>query len=291
MLLIAIFFGGFNMSIKKILALLLSVIAVFSLIACQGGENEDVSETTTAVSETEEVTYTVPADAAESVTDSSVEASETTTEELTTENLTDDPAAWSAEQVVEAYKNAAKKSHSTAKSSKNVEIKNISVNGSEIKFVAPIMSKLIANNTEDEDGITGGYNNLTASDVASAKAYKSGNNVVVEMVMREQVSGAAEGEFDGTVGHAIKTVGDISVVTNQLKDLGLPLDFPEKNIKIYYTKPVVKVLINSNGEIVNGTWRYTVEIRLNDYKAFGKPVETTSVIMDNEITVSGGFKA
>lgn len=275
------------MSIKRTLALLLSVFTVFSLVACQGGDKFDVPETTT-VSETEEVTD-IAVDTPEVTTALSVEIPETT--EAPTTDLSDDPVGWSVEQIVEAYKNAAKKSHSTAKSSKNVEIKNISVNGSEIKFVAPIMSKLIANNSEDEDGITGGFNNLTASDVASAKAYKSGNNVVIEMVMREQVSGAAEGELDGTVGHAIKTVGDISVVTNQLKDLGLPLDFPEENIKIYYTKPVVRVCINNNGEIVNGTWRYTVEIRLNDYKAFGKPVDTTSVIMDNTITVNGGFKA
>lgn len=275
------------MSIKRTLALLLSVFTVFSLVACQGGDKFDVPETTT-VSETEEVTD-IAVDTPEVTTALSVEIPETT--EAPTTDLSDDPVGWSVEQIVEAYKNAAKKSHSTAKSSKNVEINNISVNGSEIKFVAPIMSKLIANNSEDEDGITGGFNNLTASDVASAKAYKSGNNVVIEMVMREQVSGAAEGELDGTVGHAIKTVGDISVVTNQLKDLGLPLDFPEENIKIYYTKPVVRVCINNNGEIVNGTWRYTVEIRLNDYKAFGKPVDTTSVIMDNTITVNGGFKA
>ena len=276
------------MSIKRTLALLLSVFTVFSLVACQGGDKFDVPEITTTDSETEELTD-IALDTSEVTTALSVDVSETT-EALTT-NLTDDPADWSVAQIVDAYKNAAKKSHSTAKSSKNVEIKNISVNGSEIKFVAPIMSKLIANNSEDENGITGGFNNLIESDVASAKAYKSGNNVVIEMVMREQISGAAEGEFDGTVGHAIKTVGDISVVTNQLKDLGLPLDFPEENIKIYYTKPVVKVLINNNGEIVNGTWRYTVEIRLNDYKAFGKPVDTTSVIMDNIITVNGGFKA
>lgn len=275
------------MSIKRTLALLLSVFTVFSLVACQGGEGAS-PEITTTVGETEEAAD-IALDTSEVTTALSVDVSETT-EALTT-NLTDDPADWSVAQIVDAYKNAAKKSHSTAKSSKNVEIKNISVNGSEIKFVAPIMSKLIANNSEDENGITGGFNNLIESDVASAKAYKSGNNVVIEMVMREQISGAAEGELDGTVGHAIKTVGDISVVTNQLKDLGLPLDFPEENIKIYYTKPVVKVLINNNGEIVNGTWRYTVEIRLNDYKAFGKPVDTTSVIMDNIITVNGGFKA
>ena len=152
------------------------------------------------------------------------------------------------------------------------------------------MSKLLANNSTEKDGITGGYKNLSVSDVASAKAYKVGNNIAIEMVMKDQISGAQEDALSGSVGHAITAVGDISVVTQQLTDLGLPLEISEKDTKIYYTKPVVKVLIDKNGEIINGTWSYTVEISLNNYKAFGKTVNTTSVIMDNTITVNGGFK-
>ena len=152
------------------------------------------------------------------------------------------------------------------------------------------MSKLLANNSDDTPGITGGYINLSDSDIASARAYKSGKNIAVEMTMKEQVSGPRENAQSGSVGHVIDAVGDIGVVVDQLKDLGMPLELSEKDTKIYYTNPTVKVLVNSDGKIINGTWKYTVEIRMDNYKAFGTEVETTSVIMDNIITVGGGFK-
>ena len=199
----------------------------------------------------------------------------------TTKKSDDNPADWNKEKIASFYKTAAKKTHSEVKSSHKIEIKKISVNNGEFEglfdFIMPIMSKLLANNSEDKDGITGGYSNLTASDIASAKAYKSGENTVVEMIMKEQVSGPKEDANSGSVGHAITAVGDISVVTDQLADLKLPLEISDKHTKIYYTNPTVKVVINENGKIVNGTWKYTVEIRLDNYKAFGKDVETTSV--------------
>lgn len=212
----------------------------------------------------------------------------------TTQKNSNNPAEWNKEKIAAVYKAAAKKSHSGTKSAHKIEIKKISVNNGEFEglfdFIMPIMSKLLANNSEDKDGITGGYNNLTASDIASAKAYKSGKNTVIEMTMKEQVSGPKEDANSGSVGHAITAVGDISVVTKQLADLKLPLEISDKDTKIYYTNPTVKVVINEGGRIINGTWKYTVEIRLDNYKAFGKEVETTSVIMDNILTVNGGFK-
>ena len=48
-------------------------------------------------------------------------------------------------------------------------------------------------------------------------------------------------------------------------------------------------LVDENGRIIRGTWKYTVEIRLKNYKAFGADVESSSIVMDNIITVNGGF--
>ncbi|MEE0980464.1 MAG: hypothetical protein U0K91_02170, partial [Acutalibacteraceae bacterium] len=84
-------------------------------------------------------------------------------------------------------------------------------------------------------------------------------------------------------------VGDIGAVAKQLEDK-LPLEINYNETKIYYTNPTVKVLIDPNGKIVNGTWQYTVDIRLNNYKAFGQPVDSTSIVMVNTLTLNGGFK-
>ncbi len=297
---------------KKITAVLLSLVMIFSLTACGGNsqgendvteekithnasekitENEDAVEDVTEESEKEDESVTE--ETAETTSSSKEENGETESEK-TTVKKSENPDDWDAEKIVDFYKKAAKKSEAGVTSQHSIAIKKISVNNGQFEgffdFIMPIMSKLLANNSDDTPGITGGYINLTSSDVASAKAYKSGKYIAVEMTMKEQVSGPREDALSGSVGHAINAVGDIGVVVDQLKDLGMPLELSEKDTKIYYTNPTVKVLVNSNGKIINGTWKYTVEIRMDNYKAFGTAVETTSVIMDNVITVSGGFK-
>lgn len=281
------------MNIKKILLFFIVLTIVFSFTACKNNVDDDTPELTSSTNVNESFYYKN----SESTTKySSTSDSVSLTEEnfsISNVNQSDNPAEWSTDQIIDIYKNAARKTNSSVTSEQVITLKNISVNNGEyesiFEFITPIMSKLLSNNSTPKNGITGGFNNLNTADIASAKAYKSGNSLALEMVMNEQTAGANDDALSGSVGHAITAVGDISVVTQQLKDLGIPLDFSEKNINIYYTNPVVKVLINSNGEIVKGTWKYTVEIILKDYKAFGKPVNSTSVIMDNTITVNGGF--
>lgn len=291
------------MNKKRIFAAVFSAAAMLVLTACQGNNEPDIDYESSTASVTQDIAADVSAVPKTTVTDVtdlvsdeyiSAENEENSTAEESTSTDSDNPADWSVEEIIELYKSAAKKSHASAVSTRSIALKSISVNNGEyeglFEFITPIMSKLLANNSTEVEGITGGYNNLAPSDIVSAKAYKDGNNTVVEMVMKEQVAGASDDALEGSVGHAITAVGDISVVTTQLKDLGLPLEISEKDTKIYYTKPTVKVLINSNGKIVNGTWKYTVDINLNNYKAFGKAVNTTSVVMDNTITLNGGFK-
>lgn len=289
------------MKFKALSSLFLTFALTFLLVSCDDKKEVDVTSNNTSTKSDEFVSGDYHSEAyVELGTTETVLVSTAQNEEngvtIPTATSADiaDPSAWSIEQIIEAYKDSAKKSDSKVKSEQSISLKSISVNNGEyeglFEFITPIMSKLLANNSTEKDGITGGYKNLSVSDVATAKAYKVGNNIAIEMVMKDQISGAKEDALSGSVGHAITAVGDISVVTQQLTDLGLPLEISEKDTKIYYTKPVVKVLIDKNGEIINGTWSYTVEISLNNYKAFGKTVNTTSVIMDNTITVNGGFK-
>jgi hypothetical protein len=203
--------------------------------------------------------------------------------------LNDAPENWPTEKIVEEYKNAARKSNSTAKSTQSISLKNMSVNNGEyanvMDFVGGIMGKFLESNSTVKDGITGGFENLSTQDISSAKAYKQGDDTVIEMYMVEQTSGPKEDANSGSVGHAITAVGDIAVVVNDLSERGLPLELSEEGTKIYYTNPSVKVVVNGNGEIVSGTWFYTVEIKMDNFKAFGQNVSTASIIMDNTITV------
>ncbi|MBR6531907.1 MAG: hypothetical protein IKT61_05340 [Clostridia bacterium] len=294
------------MKLKRLFAFILCVVAVFSLAACGKDNEPDVSQTeptesTSDISEkvtddvSDEASTTTTAASDTSVT-SSTEASSVTDEDSTapvnaSTQPSDNPADWTTQQIIDTYKKAARKTHSSVKSQHSIEIKSIKVNDDEIpSFAQSIMKTLLKNNSSEKDGITGGYNNLVVSDVASARAYKNGSSLVIEMTMKKQTAGPNEDANSGSVGHAITAVGDIGVVTKQLEDLRLPLDLNEKETRIYYTNPTVKVLIDPNGKIVNGTWQYTVDIRLNNYKAFGQPVDSTSVVMVNTLTVNGGFK-
>lgn len=299
---------------KKFLALILCVFTVFSLTACgNDGNTESPSETTTeavtvkeAQEETtkktcEESTYaeeiTVAVDTSEEalteIMSAAVGPANTASTEVSTTISVKPLTAWSNNEIAEAYKNAAKKSASSVKSQQAIALTDVSINNGQyegvIDFIMPIMSKLLANNSKETDGITGGYENIAGTDISKAKIYAVGQNTAIEMIMKEQTDGANSDSLGGTVGHAISTVGDIKVVTTQLNDLGLPIEVSAENTVIHYRNPVVKVLIGPDGKIINGTWSYTVEIVLNDYKVGSSPVETTSVVLENVITVNGGF--
>lgn len=278
---------------QKLSALLLTFVMLFLLSSCNGNKETDtLQENSTTVSGEASVSVTDDtsqqnADALSGEVSSPSETLSTSAPEVA------DPSVWTKSEIIDAYKNAAQKSNSTAKSEQTITFEKISVNNEELggvfDFVKTIMTKLLANNSTETIGITGGYANLVESDVKSAKAYTVGNNTAIELVMNEQTDGAKSDKLSGTVGHAISTVGDISEVTAQLNDLGLPIKISDEHTSIHYTDPVVKVIIDPDGNIIKGTWSYTVEIRLEDYKVGKSNVENTSVVLNNVIKVNGGF--
>lgn len=287
---------------KRAFSVVISLLLIFSLASCKADEASSVTQESTTAFD-----YNMNENASESVLNTDVVLSEVVSENVTqnaaqtssaettvatTEAITegyDETADWSTERIIEEYKNAARKSNSTVKSSQKIELKKITLNNGEydkfFSLVMPIISKFLESNSTEKYGVTGGFESLVPEDVSSAKAYKDGENTVIEMQMAEQVSGPKEDALSGSVGHAITAVGDISVVINDLADRGLPLELSEEDTEIHYTNADVKVVVNSNGEIVSGSWKYTVDIRMNNFKAFGKKLEKASVIMDNIITV------
>ncbi len=302
------------MIIKRVMAAILALLMFFSLTSCKEKEDGSAKQESTTVPDiianetvggnvlnTETAVLNTTSEPSTQATSqpTSTKGTNASTESATkptsaetqkeTETSSDDPANWSKGKIVEEYKKAARKSNSSTKSNQSITLKNISINNGEydsaISMVKPIIAKFIESKSTESDGITGGFENLVAQDVKSAKAYKTDDGTVIEMTMVEQTSGAKDDALSGSVGHAITAVGDISTVTGDLANMGLPLEISEKDTNIYYTNPVVKVVINENGEIISGTWSYTVEICMNNLKAFGKTVDKASITMENTITV------
>lgn len=289
------------MNIKRYFSFIFALVMIVTLTACKGNENDTVTQESTTISNdivydtvaesaanTENITSEPATEQATQAITEAVATTDVSTEAETTEAF-DDPAEWSTKRIVQEYKKAAVKSNSTVKSTQRITIEKMSVNDGEyenvMSFIKTIISKFLESNSTEKDGITGGFENLVASDVSSATAYKSGNDTVIEMTMVEQTAGVNEDANSGSVGHAITAVGDIGIVVKDLADRGLPLELSEDETYIYYTNPTVKITINENGEIVSGQWQYTVEICMNNFKAFGQNVNKASIVMLNTITV------
>ena len=214
--------------------------------------------------------------------------------------LSDNPAEWSKAQIVDYYKKAAGRTHNSVTSYQKMTMRKDSlnapgINSTLLNFAEGIMATALSNNSMDIKGITGGHSKLVASDVTGAKAYKSGNNIVIEMKMKEQIDKGNGDMYSGTVGHAISVVGDIDSVIGQFSGLGMDAKIADNDCSLHYKNPVLKVTINSNGMIINGTWSYVVYITLNnlEIKAMGLtvPVKQATSIVDFVVTLSGGFKA
>ena len=75
----------------------------------------------------------------------------------------------------------------------------------------------------------------------------------------------------------------------KLKEFGLPIEISLDKAVLSYSEPHIRVLVDENGKIINGTWEYTVEISLSDYTFAGAKVDSTVVVLENTITVNGGF--
>ena len=214
--------------------------------------------------------------------------------------LSDNPSEWTKAQIVDYYKKAAGKTHNSVTSYQKMTMRKDSlnapgINGTLLNFAESVMSTALSNNSMDIKGITGGHWNLKVSDIKTAKAYKSGNNIIIEMTMVEQVDKGDGKMYEGTVGHAISVVGDIDSVIGQFSGLGMDAKIADNDCTLHYKNPVLKVTINSNGIVVNGTWSYVVYITLNnlEIKAMGLtvPVKQATAIVDFVVTLNGGFKA
>lgn len=211
----------------------------------------------------------------------------------------EDPSKWTTAQIVETYRHAASRTHNSVTSYQKMSLREGSlqapgINSTLLSMTESVMKTALSNNSMDIKGITGGHQNLVVSDVQSARAYKNGNNIVIEMKMKEQVDKGNGNMYSGSVGHAISVVGDIDSVIGQFSSLGVETDLADENCTLHYKNPVLKVAINSNGMIINGTWSYYVDVTLRNLtiSAFGMtvPVAQATSIIDFVVTLNGGFK-
>lgn len=207
--------------------------------------------------------------------------------------LSANPAEWSKEDIVAVYKNSAAKSHKVVESSQVYAMPKLIVNDGDgalgffLKMITPVIASVLEKNAMSYEGITGGYTKMVPSDVQSAKAYKDGDYIVIEMVMVEQTDGIYGDYQGGSVGHAINVLGNVATAVEQFPAFNIK--FEEADIKIHYTKPTVKVKINKDGIIEKGTWSYDSQIYIRNLQIDSIMINKADAEIIYTITTGGGF--
>lgn len=209
------------------------------------------------------------------------------------DEVSDNPAEWSKEQIVYMYKQAATKTHDTIESSQTMSMPTMVVNDGDgalgffINLITPVINTVLKNQATTYGGITGGYKNLVASDVDTAKAYKEGNYTIIEMRMVEQTDGLYGDAQAGTVGHAINVLGNVATAVEQFPQFDIK--YEEADIKVHYADPIVKVRIDENGMIEKGTWSYISKIDIKHLAIGSVMVDKAYAEIEYVIVVGGGF--
>ncbi len=288
---------------KKTLALLSALIMLISFTAC----GEKTEEETTTVPDSPSYSQITESNIPEETTKTEItEITDTETSELSAETTettaaaettavqtSTDPSQWTKEEIIDFYKKAAEKSNPTAKSSQVMVLNKLIINNGEgalgffTKILEPAIRSVVKKNALEFDGITGGFRNLSVNDAKNIKAYKSGEYTVIEMTMKNQTDDIHANEHEGTVGHAVSVLGDISKVIEQFPQFDV--DLSNAKIDIHYVNATVKVKINKDGIIEKGTWKYTCDPDISNVKISGINVHTAEAEIDYIITVGNGF--
>lgn len=281
---------------KRTVALLIALLMLM-LTACSGNnENispsesgsfsefseENISESSTDLVITEDNTQAV-----------SVKSEEDENESTSVTNGADNPSDWTKEEIIDFYKKAASKSNPNAKSTQVMVLNELVINDGDgalgffIKILESAIASVVKKNAFDFDGITGGFANLTVDDAQSIKAYKSGDGTIVEMIMKPQTDGVHGKEYEGSVGHAITVLGDVSKVLAEFPQFEVDLD--NADVDVHYVNPTVKVKINKDGIIEKGSWQYTCDPEIRNITISGITIRKADAKIDYIITVGGGF--
>ncbi|MBQ7653541.1 MAG: hypothetical protein IJS17_00530 [Clostridia bacterium] len=178
----------------------------------------------------------------------------------TVETDPDDPSTWTVSQIVGFYKTAAEKTEKSGCRSKQT-MEMVSLEGAPAMFKGTI-EKAINSNSKEFDGLTGGYENLSESNLQLATARKNGANVILTMIAKDQTDGVSGKEGEGTVGHLVYVIDGVDQV---LKETGMTGSFPEGSARLDYKHAYANnIVVNTQtGLIENGEWGYDVFVYLN----------------------------
>ncbi len=293
---------------KKILAIILAAVLIFSFAACK--KKDTGSNTTTGDAQTSDQAADV---SASDETASSEEASSEVETEVVTDkeghtvietkasqssdtktptksgSTSKDLNTTDAAACIKAYQEAIAATKQFKSGKQSMSLKgSITADGS-LGALLKIAQKPVANalnkNTKDRTDIPGNPSGMQASHMKSANAVTSGNYTTITFNVKDQTQGAKDDNHSGSVGCAVGTLGDVD---RAIKELGLSVDYKDGKIELTYTNCKVVVKIdNTTGKVVEGSWVYDVNVYANGIKVSVVSVNNLKGIVAFSYTAKG----
>jgi len=199
----------------------------------------------------------------------------------------DEQLTWTTEEVIDYYKKAAVATEKAGcKSKQTMSLQ--SLDGGE-GFVGAILSalegagkKALEKNSNTYDGLTGGHEKLTVSDVKSATAKLNGDYIIVNIVPKDQTDGIKGNSQEGTVGHLVSVLDSVATA---IEEMGLQADIPDGSVTLFYNNAYAKdIKINaSTGKIESGKWGYTVNASINGMKILGVTLRGVKAVISYSV--------
>lgn len=245
---------------------------ILETIGTNGGSSGEVVDNVGG----EEVTDVIGEDVTdvfgEDLTNASGETptNKTPSNQTTKKSDSSDPSKWTTQQIVDYYKKAA--SMSKGKSAQTMTITELPGIFSRLEG---LINSTLQKNSQPFSGITGGYAKLTASDLKSASAKKSGNYIIINMVPKTQVDDAYGKATEGTTGHLISVLDGVAMAVDAL---GVSAEYPDGSVKLTYKNGFAKnIKINTKtGVIESGSWGYDLYVSLNGCKLSFIPIKNVN---------------
>lgn len=279
---------GKIMKLRKIIALTMALIIVFTFAACNGnggeqtdttivpsqdntvaatvsGEKQNVGETDASTQEQTEVDD-------EPVSEAEKETSVSTSTDKKPANTKNGLNSTDTKTVLDFYKAAADKTE-TIDAEQHMKLESIdfaprnSFEKGLLSFFQSIALKGLKEHSTPRSDVPGDHRKLQTSDLNSANAIVSGLYTIVTLNVKSQEDNKDVLDNNlGPVGHAVGTIGDITQVFDAIPMI--PVDPSHGDIVLRYDncKVVVKVN-NKTGKIETGVWSYTVNVTLTDVYA------------------------
>ena len=268
------------LNMKKLFALLVVAAMVVCMTACGGKTTEEPADTTAAevvteatVEETEAVTAedASAVEATEAETTEAAAEAETEATEAETEAADENKTPETVEEIVEFYKKAATETNKQ-KINASDKMSLVSLDGGSgaigalVNLFEPIAKSALEKNSGSLDHITGGFDKLSADDVASATAKSDGKYTTVRINLKEQTDGMNGKSREGHVGHGVSILDGVQTAIDELN--GVDVDASQGEIKLHYNNAYIDCKIdNETGKVVSGKWHYTVNVTINNVKA------------------------